>query len=187
MSILLLGAALFSGLHFFTTLLRPLRERAVARIGAGTWKVLIAMGLVLSIWLMVRGYGTASAAVLWVAPGWMRPAVVIAMLPVLILYMGTHPGSAIGARVRHPQLTAFKLWAILHLIVNGDVRSVILFGGLLAWAVVQVIVLNRRDGKPPLPQPNGSALKAWAAVPVGVVLWAVLIWVHTWLGVSPLG
>ena len=188
MILLVLGLILWTDLHLLTTIGRPLRERAVARIGEGPWKGLIALGLVLSIWLMARGYGAASVEALWVAPDWLRGTVVVLMLPTFVLYAGTMPGSALAARVRHPQLTAFKAWAVLHLIANGDVRSLVLFGGLLAWAVVQVILLNRRDGKPPLPAPAASAARAWAFVPLGAAVWAVLLWIHPWLfGVNPLG
>lgn len=187
MILLLLGLALYAGLHLFTTALRSVRDPIVARIGEISWKAVVAIGLIASVWLMVRGYGDASAEALWIAPGWARPLVVVLMLPTFILYMGTHPGSAIGARIRHPQLTAFMLWAGMHLLVNGEFRATILFGGLLAWAVVQLILLDRRDGKPPLPQPNASPLKAWAAIPIGIALWVGLLFAHEWLfGVSPI-
>lgn len=188
MILLLLGLAVFAGLHMFTTVLRPVRDGAVARIGEGPWKIAIAVGLVVSIWLMARGYGGAASAALWLAPDWMRAVVSFAMLPVLILYMGSFPGSALRSRIRHPQLTGFKIWALLHLIVNGEIRATVLFGGLLIWAVVQLIVLNRRDGKPPLPVAHESVLRAWMAVPLGVFAWVVLIWAHPLLfGVSPFG
>ena len=187
MIVLLSGLALYTGLHLFTTALRPVRQGIVGRIGEVPWKILCAIGLVASVWLMVRGYGSASAEALWIAPHWMRAAVVVLMLPVLILYMGSYPGSAIRSRVHHPQLTGFKIWALLHLIVNGEIRAVVLFGGLLAWGIVEVILLNRRDGRPPLPAPADNALRAWASVPIGFVTWIGLLWLHPWLfGVDPL-
>ncbi len=186
MILLLLGLVLFAGLHLFTTVLRPMRERVVAKIGEGPWKGLIALGLIASVVLIVRGYGVASSAALWIAPDGARHLVVFAMLPVLILYMGSYPGSAIRARLRHPQLMGFALWALLHLIVNGEVRAVTLFGGLLIWAMIQAVLLNRRDGTPPLPEAGESIAKAWAAVPVGGGVWALLLWAHEWLfGASP--
>ena len=187
MILLLLGLASFAGLHLFTTVFEAVRDDAVARIGERPWKLIIAVGLALSVWLMVRGYGTAPASVLWSAPGWARAVVVLAMLPVLVLYMGSFPGSAIRAYVRHPQLTGFALWAGLHLLVNGEVRATVLFGGLLLWAVMQIVLLNRRDGTPPLPAAHGPVLRTWMAVPVGVGVWGLLLWAHQWLfGASPL-
>jgi len=188
MILLLAGLALFAGLHLFTTVLRPLRMRAVVRVGEGVWKGLIAVGLVVSIFLMVRGYGAAPAAALWSPPATARGIVVVAMLPVLILYMGSYPGSALRARLRHPQLAGFALWAVLHAGVNGSVRAVVLFGGLALWAVVQAMLLNRRDAGAPLPPAHPSMVRAWLAVPLGGAVWAVLLWLHPWLfGVDPLG
>lgn len=188
MILLLTGLALFIGLHLFTTVLRPARARMVARIGQGAWKGLIALGLFAGVFLMVRGYGTASATALWPAPAPARLLVTMAMLPVLVLYMGSYPGSALRARLRHPQLTGFALWAVLHLAVNGTLRSVVLFGGLAAWAVVQAMLINRRDGPVSLPPAADSVLRAWLSVPLGIAVWAVLLWAHPWLfGVDPLG
>lgn len=188
MVLLLLGLALFAGLHLFKTPLRPARAAIVARIGEGAWKGLVAVGLVLSIFLMARGYASASAAVLWVAPTWFNAVVILGMMAAFVLFFGSYPGSALRARLRHPQLTGVKIWAVLHLLANGDVRSLVLFGGLLAWAVAEVILINRRDGKPPLPPASGSAAKAWAAVPIGLLVWALVLVAHPVLfGVSPLG
>jgi uncharacterized membrane protein len=151
-------------------------------------KIVVALVLIFSVWLMIQGYGAASAEVLWVVPNVVRLIAIILMVAAFIIYAGSYPGSAIMSRIRHPQLTGFKLWALIHLIVNGDVRSVILFGGLLVWAIVQVIILNRASGKPPLSAPADSALKAWMSIPIGLTAWVVLFLGHAWLfGVSPLG
>ena len=188
MTLLLLGLVLFTVAHFGTTIAAPLRDPVVARIGEGPWKGIVALVLIGSVWLMVQGYRAAPVDALWVAPTWMRHAVVALMVPTFILYMGSYPGSALRARIRHPQLTGFKLWAVLHLVANGELRAVVLFGGLRGWAVLQMILLNRRDGKPPLPAAHSSVLRAWAAIPIGIVAWVVLLLVHPWLfGVNPLG
>jgi hypothetical protein len=88
--------------------------------------------------------------------------------------------------IRHPQLTAVKTWAVAHLLVNGDLAALILFGGLLAWAVVSVIVINRAtpDWTPPPPAPMGREVAA--AVGAIVVLGAIM-GIHSWLGVQPWG
>jgi hypothetical protein len=88
--------------------------------------------------------------------------------------------------IRHPQLTAVKTWAVAHLLVNGDLASVILFGGLLAWAVVEVILINRAEPRPALnpPAPVGKEL---GAVLGAVLATAAIGWVHNWLGVWPYG
>lgn len=151
-------------------------------------KVVAAVLLIGSVWLMAQGYGEASAAVLWAVPDWLRHLGIALLVVAFIIYMGSYTGSIIRTRIPHPQLTGFKLWAAIHLIVNGDVRSVILFGGLLAWAVLEVIILNRQQGKPALLPAADNKLKAWAPVPLGLLVWVVLFGSHQWLfGVSPLG
>lgn len=151
-------------------------------------KILVALLLLLSIWMMGRGYSEASADVLWTIPKAVRMVAIFLMAAAFILFFSTHPGAALRARMRHPQLTGFKLWAILHILVNGDVRSMVLFGGLLIWAVVSVIIINKQTGKPPLPAASDNALKAWMAVPIGLAVWVAVFIGHEWLfGVSPIG
>ncbi len=177
---LIAGVLIFALAHFAKRIFPDVSE--IPR------KIVVALLLIFSVWLMSRGYGEASANVLWTVPGAVRLVGVLLMIPALILFAGSYPGSALRARIRHPQLTGFKLWAAIHLIVNGDVRSVVLFGGLLAWAVVQMIVVNRAVGKPPLPAASDKALVALGALPIGIAAWVLLFGGHAWLfGVSPLG
>ena len=184
---LILGLALWSGVHLVKPLAPALRTRLGERLGEGIWMLVVVVLLVLSIWLMAIGYGRASAEALWIAPLWLRHLTVALMVPAFMLFTATYPGSWLKARIRHPQLIGFKLWAALHLAVNGDVRSLVLFGGILVWAVVALIAIDRRDGKPPLPPADGNPLRAWAFVPSGLVVWAVVFWAHGALfGVYPL-
>ncbi len=187
MSLLLLGLLIFILAHLGTTIGAPVRRRITASTGEVIWKIVIALILIGSVWLMIQGYRESPVDTLWAAPDWMRYAVVALMLPTLILYMGSYPGSALRARMRHPQLTGFALWAFLHLIMNGELRAVVLFGGLLVWVVVQIALLNRRDSAKPMPAAHPSPLRAWAAIPIGIVVWVALLLAHPWLfGVSPL-
>lgn len=188
MLLLILGVVLFAVAHLGTTAFSGVRASLSDRIGAGPVKGIAALLLVLSVYLIIQGWRAADYAVLWTLPGWAAHVVVLLMLPALILFFGSYPGSKMRALVRHPQLTGFKLWATLHLLVNGDTRSLVLFGGLLAWGVVELILLNRRDGKGALPPVSPSLVKAWGAVPIGILAWVVIIAFHARLfGVSPLG
>lgn len=188
MGLLILGVVLFAAVHLVKPMAPGLRARLTAKLGEGGWRIAVVVLLLLSIWLMARGYGMAGAEPLWSAPLWMRHLTVLLMLPVFWLFFATHPGSWLKSKMRHPQLTGFKLWAVLHLIVNGDAASVVLFGGLLAWAVVAMILINKRDGKPPLPAPAESPLKAFLFLPVGLIVWGFVLWAHgAWFGVPPLG
>ena len=184
MILLIAGVVLFSLAHLAHRVMPGL----CALLPVLLRKVLVAVMLVLSIWMMGRGYSEASADVLWTVPQAVRMVAIFLMAAAFILFFSTHPGAALSARMRHPQLTGFKLWAILHTLVNGDVRSVVLFGGLLIWAILSVIIINKQTGKPPLPAESDNSLKAWMAVPLGLAVWVAVFAGHEWLfGVSPIG
>ncbi len=181
MTLLILGVALWWGAHFF----KRLAPEARARMGEGG-KGLVTALLILSIGLMYWGYGQAEGPV-W----WGRSSALVGinnLLMVLAVYFYAVSGSKtwLARKVRHPQLTGFKLWAVAHLLVNGDLPSFILFGGLLAWAVVEVIVINRAqpDWVPPAPRP---VAKEFVAIGATVVVTVVVMLIHNWLGVQPWG
>lgn len=181
MTLLILGVALWWGAHFF----KRLAPEARARMGEGG-KGLVTALLILSIGLMYWGYGQAEGPV-W----WGRSSALVGinnLLMVLAVYFYAVSGSKtwLARKVRHPQLTGFKLWAVAHLLVNGDLPSFILFGGLLAWAVVEVIVINRAqpDWVRPAPRP---VAKEFVAIGATVVVTVVVMLIHNWLGVQPWG
>lgn len=182
MTLLILGVALWWAAHLFK------RVAPDARAGMGNaGKGLVAVAVLASVVMMYFGYGAAKASAdVW----WGRnPALVginnLLMVLAVYLYAASGAGAALARKIRHPQLTAVKTWAVAHLLVNGDLPSVILFGGLLAWAVVSVIVINRaqRDWTPPVAKP-GAEVKA--VVGTVVVLVAIML-VHDWLGYQPWG
>jgi hypothetical protein len=92
----------------------------------------------------------------------------------------------IGTRIRHPQLTGFSIWAVAHLLVNGDVPSFVLFGGLLLWAQAEIVIINRSEGPWAVP-PRAPVRKEIVLVGITVVLTVVVMLIHNWLGVRPWG
>jgi uncharacterized membrane protein len=182
MTLLILGVALWWAAHLFKRV-SPGARAAMGNAGKG----LVAVAILASVGMMYFGYGAAKASAdVW----WGRnPARVginnLLMVLAVYLYAASGTGAALARKIRHPQLTAVKTWAVAHLLVNGDLPSVILFGGLLAWAVVSVIVINRaqRDWTPPVAKP-GAEVKA--VVGTVVVLVAIML-VHNWLGYQPWG
>jgi len=180
MTLLILGVALWAVAHFLKRVL-PGPRAALGNAGKGA----VALAIVASVALMILGYRGAETVDLWYPPKWLTH--VNNLLMVLAFFFYTADGMKAGfvARMRHPQLTGFKTWTIAHLLVNGDLASVILFGGLLAWAVVTVIVINRsqREWTPKVAKP-GAMPKALAATLVTVV---VVMGIHNWLGVQPWG
>lgn len=182
MFMLILGLILWIGAHFF----KRLAPEARARMG-DPGKGLVAILIVASLILMILGYRAADFIPVWYPPSFMVHINNLLMLVALWVYGSS---AAKGAKAwpayktRHPQLLGFKIWAFAHLLVNGDLASILLFGGLLGWAVVSVILINRAEPEWTAPAPAGRATYIRLGV-ISLVLFAVIAAIHLWLGVSP--
>jgi uncharacterized membrane protein len=167
-----------------------LRARAVARLGEGTWKGLYALVSIVGFVLLVRGFAVARAApvVLYTPPGWLRHVTFLLMLPVFPLILAAYFPGRIKTAMKHPMLAAVKFWALAHLLSNGTLADVLLFGGFLAWAVLDRISLKRRAPRRIHTAP-ARPFNDVLAVVVGLALYGFFIgWAHLHLfGVSPLG
>lgn len=182
--LLALGVLLWSVTHLFTALGREARAALIARIGLYPYKGLYSLVLVGSIVLMVMGWKAMPPTALWNPPMELR-YVTLALMPVaVILFFAARLPTDLRRILHHPQLTGVKLWAVLHLLSNGETRSILLFGGLLAWAVVEVIVINRRDGAWVRPAPYGAAKTAISTL-VALLLTGALVAAHPWLAGVP--
>jgi uncharacterized membrane protein len=179
---MILGLLLWSAAHLFK------RLAPEARVGMGDrGKGLVTLGVLAGVVLMVIGYRAWDSGVFF----WYRsPALVginnLLMLFAVYLFAASGMKTRITGVIRHPQLTAVKVWAVAHILANGDLESVVLFGGLLAWAVVEVILINRaqRAWTRPAPAPMGKEI---GAVVGAVVVTVALGYAHVWFGLSPWG
>ena len=180
-TLLILGLLAWSGSHLWKRL-APASREAWGEKGKGLVSVLSLGGIV----LMVLGYRWADALVLWEGPRALNHVNNLLMLLVFYLYAASGMKTGITRVIRHPQLTAVKTWAVAHLLVNGTLADLILFGGLLAWAVVSVILINRQkpvwDKNPPAPMG-----KEIGAVVGAVVVVLAVGWLHGWLGPQVFG
>ncbi|MBM9594815.1 NnrU family protein [Roseitranquillus sediminis] len=182
---LILGLALWWGAHLFKRVAPDARSAMAERMGDRA-KGIFAVLLVLSVVLMVIGYRSAEGAFFW---GRSQALVGINNLLVLIgfyLFAAAGMKTRVTRLTRHPQLIGFSLWAVGHLLVNGDVPSLILFGGLLVWALVEMVLINRAEPAwtPPPPAPISKEIRA---VVGGIVLYVVVALIHGWLGYWPFG
>lgn len=192
MTLLILGLIVFLGAHSVRIFADGWRGQQVARLGEMRWKgihsVISLAGFVLIVW----GFGMAREApvILWHPPVWTRHLVALLMIPAFILLAAAYvPGTRIKAAVGHPMVLGAKTWALAHLIANGRLADLVLFGAFLVWAVFDYRAARRRDRAAGTRYPAGPVVRDVAAVVVGLVAWvAFAFYLHAWLiGVRPTG
>jgi uncharacterized membrane protein len=186
---LVVGLAIFLGIHSIVIFAPRLRAQAVARLGEGPWKGMYALVSLFGFVLICYGFGMTrqSPTVLYTPPHWIRHVTFLIMLPVFPLILAAYLPGRIKAALKHPMLAAVKFWALAHLLANGTLADVLLFGGFLAWAVADRISLKHRTQTVPT-APPGKFNDAIAVI-AGLGLYGFFIaWAHARLfGVSPLG
>jgi len=190
MTLLIVGLVLFLGIHSVSIAAPAWRDGMAARLGEKPWKGVYALVSIAGFVLLVYGYGLArqQPVVLYTPPTWTRHLTLLLMVPVFPLLLAAYLPGRIKAATKHPMLAATKLWAFSHLLSNGTLADVLLFGGFLAWAVFDRISMKRRVQRPLPGAPAGAANDAIAVV-AGLLLYVVFVfWAHQRLiGVSPLG
>lgn len=182
---LVLGILLWSVAHLFVALGVDQRQQLIAKIGLNPYKGLFSLTLVLALVLIVMGWKAMPQGVLYAPLADTRYLTMLLMPFAVILFISARAPTDIKQVIRHPQLTGVKLWAVAHLLSNGETRSVILFGGMLAWAVMEVIFINRRDGVWKRPAPVGLTKTIISAV-IGLVVTAVLVFMHRYFTGMPI-
>lgn len=188
---LVMGLALFIGIHLVTT--QPdLRQGLAQRMGLGAFKGLYSLLSFAGLALIVVGYHKVQLApgknpVLWNPPLWGRHVTMLLMLPVFPLLVATYLPGRMSAAIRHPMITAVKFWALAHLFVRGDAASVLLFAGLLGWAVYDRISLKRREATGLVTVRTGPARNDIVAIVLGLVIYGIFLkWGHALLIGVPL-
>ena len=196
MLLLILGLVLFLGVHSVSIVSADGRNRLVKQMGEGPWKGLYSLVSLAGFVLIVIGYGAAREApvLLYTLPNGFRHLAAVLMLPVfvLLLLLAAYLPGRIKSAAKHPMLLAVKLWALAHLLANGTLADVLLFGGFLAWAVVDRISVKKRTAAGllrPGPVLPGSKANDAIALVGGLGLYVLfVVWAHAWLiGVRPFG
>ncbi len=190
MLILILGLALFLGTHSIRIVADGWRTRQVARFGESAWKVAYTVASLAGFALIIWGYGLSrlDPVYLWFPPMWTRHLAALLTLPAFILIVAAYvPGTRLRARVGHPMLAGTKLWALAHLLANGTLADLLLFGSFLVWAVVCFTSARARDRARGVVRAAHSMRYDLLAVVVGLVAWFVFArYLHAWLfGVRP--
>lgn len=187
MFLLIAGLVLFLGMHMLP-MFAGVRAGLVSRFGENGYKGLFTLVSLAGFALVIYGYGVArfeGSPVIYDPPFWLRHVTMLLMVPVFIFLAAAYVPCRIQKTLKHPMLVAVKLWAFSHLLANGDLASVLLFGGFLAWAVADRISLKRRG-------PGAGQLAATAGDPgrfsdmivilIGLALYGAFVWkLHAWL------
>jgi len=183
MSMLLLGLVLFFGVHSISIVNDRWRNRMAERMGEWPWKGLYALVALIGLVLIVWGYGLArqNPIVLYYPPGLLYPIAMLLLVPVFPLLLAAYLPGRIKTAVKHPMLVAIKLWAVAHLLVNGTLADVLLFGTFLVWAILDRISIKRREQRP-VPGIASGPANDLIAVVGGLALYAAFVFgLHSWM------
>lgn len=192
MNYLILGLVIFLGTHSIRIVAEGWRTRTRAQWGEAAFKGVYALVSLVGFGLIIYGFGLAreTPTLLWMPPRGMRHAASLLTLIAFVFLAAAYvPRNAIKARFHHPMVLSVKIWALAHLLANGSLAHVVLFGAFLAWAVLDFIASRRRDRALGTTYPAGNMAGTLTTLAVGVGAWAVFaLYLHGLLiGIRPFG
>ncbi len=183
MTLLLLGLLIFFTVHSISIVAEHWRDGMVVRLGEWGWKGLYAALSILGFVLLVKGFALArqDPVVLYTSPVWLRHGAQLLLLPVFPILLSAYLPGRIKSALQHPMLVATEIWAISHLLANGTLADLLLFGSFLVWAVADHRSMHRRTPRT-IPGAPASAANDIIAVVVGLGLYVAFVgWLHVWL------
>ena len=186
MSLLLAGMILWFAVHSFPAYAPARRDALAAKLGEQPYRGVFSLVVLASLLMMVFGWKSAVPSAVYAPP--LGPGIVPSILVLigLVFFFASQMNGNIRRVLRHPQMAGTILWAVAHLLTNGDSRSVVLFGGMAIWAVFEIVMINRREGPRAKPGPASGKFDL-VAVAIGGVAFAILGHFHLQLfGVSPI-
>ena len=186
MSLLVTGIAVWCVVHLFPSIMPATREKLVAQLGSNAYRGLFSLIILASLVIIVLGWRSATPAAVYAPPLQGSPIVALLMYLAFVLFVAARAKTNLKRALRHPQLTGVVVWSVAHLLANGDSRSVALFASLGVWAVLEIVLINRRDGvwEKPVASPARSDANV---VLIAAIAFAVIFYFHEVLfGVSPI-
>ena len=185
MTVLILGLLLFLGVHSVRIFAEGWRGAQIARFGETGWKLVYSLVSLIGLVVLIHGYGMSRAdpVLVWNPPIWTRHLAALLTLPAFILLAAAYvPGNRIKAALGHPMILGVKVWAFSHLLANGRLGDIVLFGAFLLWAVLDFRAARQRDRASPVTRPAGGLAGDAITLVAGLVGWAVFaLYLHTWL------
>ncbi len=174
---LCLGVLLWSAVHLIPGMARPLRARLMSAFGENGYKIAFTIAIVIAVALMVVGWRSTAPSPLYRPPLWTDTVTFGLMIVAFILFGAAKQPTRIKQVVRHPQLTGLIIWAVAHLLSNGASRSLILFGGLGLWALVEIFAINAREGEWVKPAVPSMAIEV-RGLAISLAVFAAFFWLH---------
>lgn len=185
MAMLITGVLLWSLIHLMKSVTPGLRGTIQGAIGEGPHKGLVALILLVALALMIFGWRSTTAEFVYDPPGWGRHANMTLMFIAILLIGAAQGASRIRQWIRHPMLTGVLIWAVGHLLANGDNKSLVLFGGLGLWALISIVTVSRNEGVWVKPAKVASLGRELLSVVIVAVLYAILMFAHPWIAGVP--
>jgi uncharacterized membrane protein len=184
MMLLALGILLFALVHFIPSLAPSLKTGVIQRLGADPYKGIFSLLLLAALALIILGWRSVEPVSIYAPPHGLHKFALGLLVLAFLIMTASARNSRLRLLIRHPQLTGVALWGIAHLLLNGDNRSLLLFGGMALWALIEIIAINRREGV----WIKGDA-PSWGAEVVNVgtaaITVAVVVFIHPWLSGRP--
>lgn len=184
MFLLFLGVLLWSALHLFPAVMADKRNELNRSLG-NKYQGGFALLIVLSVILIVIGWRSTPPEILYVPLSFGRHINMLFMLVAVILFAASHSKSKIKQYVRHPMLLSVHIWALGHLLANGETRSVVLFGGMLVWTILSFILINKRDGEWVKPTEKAGMAGELRLIGISAVVYLVLMFAHPYFAGMP--
>lgn len=188
MTMLIVGLIVFLGVHSVSIVAPGWRDSLAERLGPIVWRGLFGVAAIIGLFLIIRGYASVrdQTPFLYMLPRWVQAITEVLMLPVFPLWLAAFLPGAIRTAVKHPMLAGIKLWASAHLLANGSVADVVLFGSILVWAIADRVSLKRRTPRQAPSFPAGR-WNDWIVIVGGIALYAAMLnGGHAWLIGKPL-
>ena len=186
MTLLLTGVLIWAIVHLMPAVSPGTKSSLVAKLGENGYKGLFSLPILAAVFLMVMGWRSIEQPeYYYFLPPWSRHLGMLIVVIGFVLMGASNYRSRIKRVLRHPQLTGFMLWALAHLMMNGDSRSVVLFGGLGLWAILQIVLINRRDGAWVKPEPSGWGMELGGLL-VSLAVVALFVFIHPWVAGIPI-
>lgn len=192
MTLLIIGLLLFLGTHSARILAEENRKQMIADHGEIKWKISYSIVSIIGLALIIWGYGQTrlDPVYLWFPPVWTKHVASLLTIPAFILLVAAYvPGTKIKAMLGHPMAAGVKLWALAHLIANGTLADLLLFGSFLVWSIASFTTSRKRDQREGKTHPSGSIVKDAIAIVIGLAAWFVFVrHLHVMLfGIAPFG